>query len=186
MSTGFVWYVARAGGLVSYVLLATTVVWGTALAARAFRARPGLPWLSAMHEWLGVLALTFLGVHIGALLLDTYMRFTVVDVLVPFASKWHPGAVAWGVIGLYLMLAVQLSARFRGKLPKRYRPLWKKVHLASYPLFGVATIHLLTAGTDSRTFAASLAVAAAVAAVLVAIGKFRRGAVLAWVAPTRP
>ena len=173
MSSTFVWYVARAGGLVSYVLLATTVMWGTALAARAFRARPGLPWVSALHEWLGVLALTFLAVHIGALLLDTYVRFTPVEVLVPFAAKWHPGAVAWGVIGLYLMLAVHLSARFRGKLPKRYRPLWKKAHLASYPLFGVATVHLLTAGTDRGTFAVSLAVAVIVTAVLVAVGKFR-------------
>lgn len=173
MSSSFVWYVARAGGLVSYVLLATTVMWGTALAARAFRARPGLPWLSAMHEWLGVLALTFLGVHIGALLLDTYIHFTPVDVLVPFAATWRPGAVAWGVIGMYLMVAVHLSARFRGKLPKRYRPLWKKVHLGSYPLFGVATIHLLTAGTDTGTFAALLGVAAVVSAVLVAVGKFR-------------
>jgi DMSO/TMAO reductase YedYZ heme-binding membrane subunit len=173
MSSSFVWYVARAGGLVSYVLLATTVIWGTALAARAFRARPGLPWLSGMHEWLGVLALTFVGVHIGALLLDTYIRFSPVDVLVPFASHWHPGAVAWGVVGFYLMLAVHLSARFRGKLPKQYRPLWKKVHLASYPLFAVATIHLLTAGTDRGTFPLLLGVAALIAAVLTAVGKFR-------------
>jgi DMSO/TMAO reductase YedYZ heme-binding membrane subunit len=173
MNGQFAWYVARAGGLVSYVLLAATVMWGTALAARAFRARPGLPWLSAMHEWLGVLALTFLGVHIGALLVDTYIHFSVIDVLVPFAASWHPAAVAWGVVGLYLMIAVHLSARFRGKLPKQYRPLWKKVHLASYPLFAVATVHLLTAGTDAAATPVLLTIAAAIAAVMVAVGKFR-------------
>jgi VanZ family protein len=173
MSSIYIWYVARAGGLVTYVLLATTVMWGTALAARAFRARPGLPWLSAMHEWLGVLALTFLGVHISALLLDTYIGFSPLDVLVPFASSWHPGAVAWGVVGLYLMVAVHLSARYRGKLPKRYRPLWKKVHLASYPLFAVATIHLLTAGTDRGQLLVLLGVAGLCTGVLIAVGKFR-------------
>jgi VanZ family protein len=173
MNSTFAWYVARAGGLMSYVLLATTVIWGTAFAARAFRSRPGLPWVSAMHEWLGVLSLTFLGVHIGALLLDTYISFSPVDVLVPFASSWHPGAVAWGVVGLYLMIAVHLSARYRGKLPKKYRRLWKKVHLASYPLFAVATVHLLTAGSDAAALPVLLAVAALCAAVLVAIGKFR-------------
>ena len=71
------------------------------------------------------------------------------------------------------MLAVHLSARFRGKLPKRYRPLWKKVHLASYPLFAFATVHLVTAGTDARTLPALLAIAAAMAGVLTAVGKFR-------------
>jgi VanZ family protein len=126
-----------------------------------------------MHEWLGVLALTFLGVHIGALLLDTYMRFSIVDVLVPFASAWKPGAVAWGVVGLYLMVAVHLSARLRGRLPKRYRPLWKKVHFASYPLFAVATVHLFTAGTDSRQFPVLIGVAGVGAAVLTAVGRFR-------------
>jgi hypothetical protein len=183
MNTTLIWYVARAGGLVSYVLLAATVMWGSALAARAFRAKPGLQWMSAMHEWLGVLTLTFLGVHIAALLLDTYVPFSPIGVLVPFASSWRPGAVAWGVVGLYLTLAVHLSARFRGKLPKKYRPLWKKVHLASYPLFAVSTIHLLTAGTDRGALPVLLAVAAAMAAVLVAIGKFRMAGP---VSPSRP
>src|SRR3954467_14108101 len=111
MSAEFVWYVARAGGLVSYVLLATTVMWGTALAARAFRARPGLPWLAAMHEWLRVVAPMFPRGHIGAVLLDAYVPFSLVNVLVPFTSSWRPGAVAWGVVGMYLMVAVHLSAR---------------------------------------------------------------------------
>jgi hypothetical protein len=167
------WYIARAGGLVAYVLLATTVLWGTALAARAFRQRPGLPWLTAMHDWLGVLTLTFVGVHVTGLLLDTYVRFSLVDVLVPFASSWRPGPVAWGVVGFYLLLAVHLSARLRGRLPKRYRPLWKKVHLASYPLFAVTTVHLFTAGTDRGSFLVLMAVALVIAAVLTAVGRFR-------------
>jgi len=74
------------------------------------------------------------------------------------------------------MVAVHLSARLRGKLPKRYRPLWKKVHLASYPLFAVATIHLLTAGTDRGTLPLLLGVATLNAAVLTAVGKFRMAA----------
>src|SRR3954463_10213627 len=101
------WYIARAGGLVTYVLLTVSVLWGTAVAARAFRRKPGLPWMNAMHEYVGTLTLGFLGVHVLGLLLDHFIGFTLVEVLVPFASSYRPGAVAWGVVGAYLLIAVQ-------------------------------------------------------------------------------
>jgi DMSO/TMAO reductase YedYZ heme-binding membrane subunit len=38
----------------------------------------------------------------------------------------------------------------RARLSKR---LWRAVHYLSFPLFAVATVHGLTAGTDRHTFA---------------------------------
>lgn len=85
-----------------------------------------------------------------SLLADTYVHFGLASVLIPFASGWHPLAVAWGVAGLYLLLAVELTSLVRTRLPKR---LWRATHYASFPLFVVATIHALSAGTDARTWA---------------------------------
>jgi predicted ferric reductase len=167
------WYIARSGGLVTYVLLTISMSFGTAVAARAFRKKPGLPWMNGMHEWLGTLTLGFLGVHVLGLLLDSYIGFSLVDVLVPFASHYRPGVVAWGVVAFYLLLVVQLSARFRGKLPRKWRHLWKKAHYAAYPLFIVSTVHLLTVGTDSRTLPVLLLVAAAIAGILAAVARSR-------------
>jgi len=165
MSSSLPWYVARSGGLVAYTLLTITVLWGTAVAARAFRKRPGLPWINGMHEWLATLTLAFVGVHLAGLLADTYIGFGPTELLVPFASSYRPGAVAWGVVGLYLLVATYAVARFRRHLPKRVRPMWKRVHLAAYPLFGVSTVHLLRAGTDARVFPVTLSAAGAIAAV---------------------
>ena len=67
-----------------------------------------------MHKFLGVLTLVFVGVHVGAILLDDFVHFSVVDVLVPFASSWHPVAVACGVVGMYLLLAIQITSWLRG------------------------------------------------------------------------
>jgi len=64
---------------------------------------------------------------------------------VPFTSSWNPVAVAWGVVGLYLLAAVELTSLLRKRIPKRW---WKGIHMSSYGLYLVATIHLLTAGTD--------------------------------------
>lgn len=60
-----------------------------------------------------------------------------------------PLAVTFGVVGLYLLLAVELTSLARAQLP---HDIWRKVHYASFPLFVTATVHGLTAGTDSRVF----------------------------------
>ncbi len=101
-------------------------------------------------------------VHVVALIADSYVPFDLVSVLVPFASGWKPVAVAWGVVGMYLLLAVELTSLARARLPRK---VWRMVHFASLPLFAVATIHGLTAGTDARSTAFVLAATAAVLAV---------------------
>ncbi len=89
----------------------------------------------------------FTGVHVGALVADSYVHFGVADVLVPFASAWRPLAVAWGVISLWVLAAVELTSLLMKRLPRR---VWHAIHLSSYVLFFTATLHALTAGTDTR------------------------------------
>ena len=139
------WYLARAGGLVAYGLLAAATVWGLAVSARLLGRWPAPGWTLDLHRYLGGLAVTFTGIHLAGLLLDTYIRFDLLDLLVPFASTWRPGAVAWGVVAVWLLLAVQATSLARRRLPHR---LWRRVHLAAFPLLVTATGHLLTAGFD--------------------------------------
>ena len=155
MSTMLPWYVARAAGLVGWALLAAATLWGLALSTKILgkRARPN--WLLDLHRWLGGLAVVFTGVHVVALLTDTYVHFGVASVLVPFASAWHPVAVAWGVVALYLLVAVELTSLARAHLPKI---VWRRVHFASFALFVMATIHGLTAGTDTKSAMARVVV----------------------------
>lgn len=164
MNGQLTWYVARSTGLVGWALLTASVLWGLAISTKATvagrRLRPN--WMLDMHRTLGALAAIFTGVHVLALIADSYVQFDLVSVLVPFASTWRPVAVAWGVAGLYLLLAVELTSLARAHLP---RPLWRMVHFASFPLFVVATIHGLTAGTDGGSTAFVLAATAAVLAV---------------------
>ena len=61
------------------------------------------------------------------------------------ASEWRPGAVAWGVIGFYILLAVELTSLAMHRLPRR---VWLSIHRLSFVLYVVGTIHGLQAGTD--------------------------------------
>jgi DMSO/TMAO reductase YedYZ heme-binding membrane subunit len=149
------WSVARAGGLLAYALLALGVVWGLLLSSRIFGKRPRPAWLLDLHRFLGGLAVVFVAVHVGAILLDSYVPFSPVQVLVPFASSWHPTAVAWGIVGLYLLAAVEITSLLRRRLSQR---VWRKVHYLSFPLFVFTTVHTLTAGTDRNNPVLQIAV----------------------------
>jgi DMSO/TMAO reductase YedYZ heme-binding membrane subunit len=164
MTSQLWWDVARAGGLLGWALLSASVLWGLALSSRIFGRRPRPAWLLDLHRYLGGLAVIFVGVHVAAIMLDTFVSFGPVETFVPFASSWNPGAVAWGIVALYLLLAVELTSLARSHLPLR---IWRRVHYLSFGVFVFSTIHLLTAGTDSTSPALLVAVVAVCGAVAV-------------------
>jgi predicted ferric reductase len=139
------WYVARASGIVAWVMLAIAVVWGIFVATRFLGRKPRPAWVLDLHRWLGGLSVTFTGVHLLGLVLDDYVEFGLRELLVPFASEWRPAAVAWGVVALYVLIAVEATSLAMKRLPRR---LWKWVHMSSFGLFFVATLHAGMAGTD--------------------------------------
>jgi predicted ferric reductase len=148
MSGTLPWYVARASGLVAWGLLAASVIWGLLMTSKAVRRLARTSWLLDLHRWLAGLALVFTGVHVLAILSDTYVHFGLASVLVPFASHWHPMAVAYGIASLYLLIAIEVTSLLRRRLNRR---LWRAVHFLSFPLFVSSTVHGLTAGTDRGT-----------------------------------
>jgi DMSO/TMAO reductase YedYZ heme-binding membrane subunit len=139
------WYVSRASGLVSWMLLALAVLWGLLLSTKALSKSAPPAWLLGLHRYLGCLAVIFVLVHMGALTLDDYAPFSLRDLLVPMASSWKPGAVAWGVTGFYLLVAIEITSLLGRRFPKNW---WRRVHALSFPLFVVATVHLFVAGTE--------------------------------------
>lgn len=162
MTENLPWYVARAAGLVTWYLLAASVIWGVLLSTRLLGRRARPKWLLDLHRFLGGLAVAFVGVHVGALLLDTYVHFGLAEVLVPFASSWKPGAVAWGIVGFYILIAVEVTSLLMKHLPRK---VWHSIHLGSFGLFVVATLHLLTAGTDATNPIVRASIVVAVATV---------------------
>ena len=142
------WEVARAGGIVAWGLATASVVWGLALSTRLAKRRPWPAWLLDMHRFLGALTVVFTGVHVGAVLLDSYTHFSVAAVLVPFVATWHPTAVAWGIVAFYVLLAVEVTSLLK---PRIGRTWWRRTHYLSFALFAFSTVHAVMAGTDTRS-----------------------------------
>ena len=140
------WYLARSSGLVAWLMLTIAVVWGLLLSTRILQDRRRPAWLLDLHRWLGGMAVTFTALHLVGLVADDYVHFGPAEILVPFASTWRPQAVAWGVVGFYLLVAIQVTSLAMKRLPKK---LWRGVHLTSFVLFFVASIHAGQSGTDA-------------------------------------
>ena len=146
MSDRFAWYLSRSSGWVAFVLLAVTVVWGVLGISRIIERR-GLPrWMLDLHRHLALLTVVLTAVHLGALVADGWLHVAWREVFVPLAISYRPGAVAWGVVAMYLLIAVQVSSWCKARLP---RGVWRGVHLMSYPAVWLVTVHGLQAGTDA-------------------------------------
>lgn len=146
MNPQFWWYVARASGMVAAVLIALTLVWGLLLTTKMI-PRKGLPaWLTDLHRGLGGLACIFIGVHMFALFADSYEYFAWKELLVPFASAWKSGPVAWGVGALWMLVIVEGTSLLQRRMPRK---TWRGLHYLSYPVGVLVGIHAMTAGTDS-------------------------------------
>ncbi len=162
MSSQIWWYMARASGIVAWLMLTASVLWGVLLSTKAFPKHRRKAWLLDLHRWLGALTLAFIGLHIASLVADSYTHFGLADVLVPLASAWRPVAVALGVVSGWLLLTVQLTSLAMKRLPRK---VWHAIHLSSYATFWLTSLHAALAGSDRANLLYIVTAALGVAAV---------------------
>jgi methionine sulfoxide reductase heme-binding subunit len=156
------WYLSRSAGIVAWIMLTASVLWGIVLATDLFPERRRPAWLLAMHRWLAGLTFFFIAGHLATLLFDSYAHFRPMDFVVPFASTWRPTAIAVGVVALWLLVAVEATALAMKKLSKVW---WRSVHIASYFVFWAVSIHGALAGTDTSKVLYTVTAIVALAAV---------------------
>jgi len=142
------WDTARAGGLVSYVLLTASVSLGLTLRNRWQSSRWPRLVTNELHGYVSLLALVFIAVHVVAVAIDPFTHFGLAAVLVPFASHYRPLWMGLGIVALYLLLAVWVSTRLRRRIGHR---LWRRIPVLAFAVYGAATLHGLGTGSDTRT-----------------------------------
>lgn len=160
------WYLSRSSGIVAWLMLTASVLWGIVLATDLFPRWRRAAWLLDLHRWLAGLAVVFVAGHLAALVADGYTQFGPRELLVPFASTWRPTAVALGVVAVWLLVAVEATALARKRLPDEW---WRGIHIASYAVFWTVAVHGALAGTDaSQTLYIVTSIVALVAIVFAA------------------
>lgn len=140
------WYLTRAAGLTGYFVLFLIMILGISIQTRvAYKIIKPASAL-ATHRFMGIALSIVMSVHIISLLFDKYLKFTIIDVLVPLASPYRPLYVSLGIIALYLFLAVIITSLFfRLKWPR----LWRLLHYLTYLIFFLLFLHGVLIGTDT-------------------------------------
>lgn len=139
------WILIRATGIAAWGLLTAVVVWGI-LGRWLVRDRRPAARAISLHRWLGTLSLVLVVVHMGLLLIDPVVPFTVVQVLVPLTAPWQPVEVALGSLAFWLVVSAWTVGRLRTRLGPRWFPI---VHAFAYGAWPLATAHYVLAGTDA-------------------------------------
>ena len=176
------WYAARAAGVVAYALLTGGVLLGTLLSGRVRLPRWPAFAVTDVHRFVGLLVGVFVSLHVLFVALDSYVRVSLVQLVVPGASSYRPLWVALGVVAAELLLAVAIANAVKRRIGFRR---WRRVHYLTFVVWAGATVHGLGAGTDSGTVWLRLLYVASIASVLAAVawrvGRSRRrgGPVLA-------
>ena len=142
------WYVTRATGLVTLLLLTASVLLGILTAGR-FASEKWPRFLSqGLHRNISLLVLVFLTLHVGTTVIDTYTSIPLTAAFVPFASSYKTVWLSLGAVALDLLLALVATSLVRTRLGYRS---WRRVHWLAYACWPVAVVHSLGIGTDRST-----------------------------------
>ncbi|MCL4395648.1 MAG: ferric reductase-like transmembrane domain-containing protein [Chloroflexi bacterium] len=141
------WDLARVGGIVSYVLLWLSIVFGLVVTNKLARVWPGGPTAVDLHQFTALLGFAFALFHSLVLLGDQYVKYSLLQIVVPFASaNYQPFWVGLGQLGFYLLVPVAFSFYFRKRIGYG---LWRSIHYGSFVVYALVTVHALLAGSDT-------------------------------------
>lgn len=147
------WFVTRSAGIMAYLLLWLSTVWGLAVPSKIVSPVLDAGYTFDFHQFISLLSIAFLVVHILVLMLDRYLPYSAPQILVPFLSPYRPVWVGIGVISFYLILLVTITFYIRTKIKLS---VFRAIHVFSLVGYLGGTIHGLYAGTDSSLFSVQL------------------------------
>lgn len=143
------WYLSRSSAMVAFGFLWLAMALGIMITNKMARIWPGGPRAYDMHQYASLLGLTFAIFHALILLGDSYITYTIPDILIPFKNnEYRPVWVGLGQVAIYLLLMVILSFYLRKQIGRRG---WRIIHFFSYAVFLMALIHGVMAGTDTQS-----------------------------------
>ena len=156
--TTWPWYVVRGAGFVAAGLIVLLMLSGigqvTGLTYRI--VEPVKAW--AIHKALAYALLAAIAIHVIFLLIDKFLPFSLIQVLVPFASTYTNKTsvfglslgligVAAGILAMYGIVIIVASSL---KWIDTRKKTWRLLHYLGYVVAALVFLHALVVGTDVR------------------------------------
>jgi DMSO/TMAO reductase YedYZ heme-binding membrane subunit len=144
----FPWITGRALGIAGYLSLTALVALGIWM-----RHPSRFRWPSVhsetrlrLHATIGTATIALVVGHLASLASDHYAGVGWVGAFVPGVAKYRTFAVSLGIIALFFMILLMVSARTAGRRGARH---WYLYHRFSIVTFLLVWFHGVLAGTDT-------------------------------------
>ncbi|GMA56884.1 ferric reductase like protein [Alicyclobacillus sacchari] len=162
------WYVARASGMTSYILLAIAVLLGASSSTGLWDRWKLRKLTTQLHQFSALLVFPFLFFHLWGLHADTSVPFPLPSLFIPLHASYRPMAVGLGILVMYGWVLLIVTSYFREKLNAK---VWRTIHILAFPMFIGVTLHGLLSGTDTGKPWATLVYAIPCALFLLVSGR---------------
>ncbi len=140
------WYLSRATAFVSLSLLWLSMALGLGITNKMARLWPGAPAAFALHEYVSLLGLAFAVFHAVVILGDHYIKFTFLQLFIPFSSvDYRPFWVGIGQLAFYTWSILALSFYIRPTIGQKS---WRFLHYGSFAMYLMGISHGIFSGTD--------------------------------------
>src|SRR4051794_8841789 len=139
------WIASRAAGTAALLLSSAAVAAGLTMGGRLVKGRGGD--LRAAHEALSLATLIAIVVHAAALLGDSYLNSSALDVTIPFVSGYKEPWMSIGIVSGWGLVALGSSYYFRTKIGVAR---WKRLHRWTALPWLAGILHSLREGPDAR------------------------------------
>jgi sulfoxide reductase heme-binding subunit YedZ len=140
-----VWYVMRATGLVSLVLLTVSFGLGLATSVRWRPAGSRLYVTTTIHRNASLLAVVFLAVHVAVAVVDPDAAVRLAAVVFPVGGIW----LVAGTLASDLVVALVVTSLLRRRMNHR---TWRAIHWSAYGAWPLAVAHGFGLGSDATTW----------------------------------
>jgi sulfoxide reductase heme-binding subunit YedZ len=141
-----VWYLMRASGVVSLLLLTIVSALGVATISRWRPGRVPRFVTLGLHRNVSLLAVAFLSVHVLTAVIDPDATVAAIQVVVPALSDRYGLWLGLAALAFDLVVALVVTSLLRHRIAPR---VWRTVHYAAYLAWPVALLHGAGMGTDA-------------------------------------
>lgn len=143
------WYLSRSSAIVAYVLIWLSMLFGLLITSKISGLWPGGPTAFDLHQYTSLLGLTFVIFHALILMGDTYIKATLMQIVMPFSYTGYQAFwVGLGQLALYGLILVSMSFYVKQYIGRR---MWRLIHFLSFVIFILGLGHGIWSGTDTSS-----------------------------------
>jgi len=168
------WVTSRAAGIAAMILASGSLGVGLLIRGRGEPRRLLGSDARALHEALSLATIVAIAIHGLALLGDSYLHPSPLDIAVPFTGAYRPLWTGLGIVSGWGIAALGLSYYARSRIGAAR---WRLLHRFIAIFWALGLVHTLGAGSDAGQLWLLLAIAApAVPAALLLLGRLAESA----------